>query len=306
MELRVLRYFLAVAREQNITRAAETLFLAQPSLSRQMQLLEREVGQPLFVRGKRTITLTEAGKLLKKRAEEILDLYEKTQTDLMATANDVEGEIYIGGGESHAFQTIAEAATALQRDYPGIRFRFFSGDAETIVERLDKGLIDFGVTVDLADLTRYESIRLPLTDRWGVLMPADSPLARQDCLTPNDLKGLPLICSRQSLRPGSRLLQWFGDDIRRIDVRATYNLLYNASLLVKAGLGYAVGLDRLINTKDTALCFRPLSPTLTTHLDLVWKQQGALSRPATLFLTYLKQKKDLTDPSSDQNDSAID
>ncbi len=288
MELRELRYFLAVAREQSITRAARFLYIAQPSLSKQMQNLEKEVGKQLFVRGARKITLTETGMLLKKRAEELLELYGKTEAELSAPQSGIAGDIYIGGGESRVVRTVAAAANAMQREYPSVRFHFFSGDASDVTEKLDQGLIDFGILVGLGDLSDYEALRLPLTDRWGVLMRRDSPLAAKEFITPEDLADVPLICSQQALRPGSLIDRWFGGNTDRLNVRATYNLLYNASLLVMEGMGYAMGLANLINTENTALCFKPLSPSVEPHLDLVWKKYAVFSKASELFLDRIR------------------
>lgn len=289
MELRELKYFLAVAEEQSITRAAERLYIAQPSLSKQMQNLEKEVGKPLLIRGKRQVTLTETGRLLKKRAQEMLDLYEKTQEEIFSPDDDVRGEVNIGGGESYAVQTVAKAAGALQRDYPAVRFNFFSGDADDVTDKLEKGLVDFAVFVDLADIARYESLRLPLTDIWGILMRKDDPLAQKEAITPADLRGQPLLLSAQSMRRGSELRKWLGAEPE--NVKAVYNLIYNASLLVQEGIGVAPTLAKLVNTTgDSQLCFRPLSPTVETYLDVVWKKYVPLSRPAELFLEYLRRQ----------------
>ena len=289
MELRELRYFLAVAQEKSITKAAEYLYIAQPSLSKQMQNLEKEIGRPLFIRGSRTITLTETGQLLKKRAEEMLDLYEKTEAEIAAPPGEVRGEVRIGGGESFALQSVAKAARAVQRDYPRIRFNFFSGDAEDVIEKLDKGLIDFGILIDLADLSRYNTLRLPDCDVWGVLLRKDDALAQKESVTAEDLQNVPLICSRQSMRKMS-LPAWFGGDMEHLHIRAVYNLIYNATLLVRAGMGCAITIDKLINTSgDSDLCFRPLSPTLETHLDMAWKKHAVFSRPAQIFLEYLQE-----------------
>lgn len=284
-----MRYFLAVAKEQNISRAAECLFIAQPSLSKQMQNLEKEIGQRLFVRGSRKITLTEAGRLLKKRAEEILDLYNKTSAELHAPTEEVSGEIFIGGGESYAVETVARAAKALVSEHPNIKFRFFSGDTEEVTLRLDKGLIDFGILVEPADLAKYEYMRLPQKDTWGVLMRKDSPLAEKDFITPFDLWDKPLIRSKHALEK-NELSDWFERDADKLNIVATYNLLYNASLLVKEGLGYAVGLDKIINTtSDSELCFRPLMPKLETTLAVAWKKYQVFSKASELFLGSLKR-----------------
>ena len=283
-----MKYFLVVAQEQNLSRAAEAVFTTQPNLTRQMQKLEKEIGQPLFVRG-RKFALTEAGQLLYRRAEEIVELMDRTHSELSMPASDIHGDVYIGGGESYANSVIASAAKAVRTDYPNIRFHIFSGDTMEVAERLDKGLIDFGIMVEPADLSKYEYLRLPLTDTWGVLMRKDSPLAEKQFITPEDLRGLPLIRSKHSIA-NSLIDEWFGKSSSQLNIVATYNLIYNASLLVEAEIGYAVGLDRLINTSGSNLCFRPLYPRLETHLDLAWKRYQTFSKPAQIFLKYFERE----------------
>ena len=288
MEFRELKYFLAVAREESISKAAETLFVTQPNLSRQMQNLESEIGQQLFVRGNRKITLTEAGRLLRKRAEEIVELYNKTEAELSAPQTDISGDVYIGGGESYAMQLIAKAAQNVRDKYPKVKFHLFSGDSATISERLDKGLIDFGVFIEPFDLSKYEHLRLPLFDTWGVIMRKDSPLAQKERITPEDLRDKPLIRSKQSLGK-SIVTEWFGKSPEELNIVATYNLLYNAALLVEQGLGYAVSLNKLINTSGNSnLCFRPLEPELISHLDIAWKKEQIFTKCAELFLNRLQ------------------
>ena len=289
MELRELKYFLAVAREQSISKAAEALFVTQPNLSRQMQNLEKEIGQQLFIRGTRKITLTEAGQLLRKRAEEIIELYNKTENELNAPITDISGDIYIGGGESYVMGIIAKAAHSVQREYPNVRFHLFSGDMVAISEKLDKGLIDFGIFIDPADLSKYEYMRLPLVDTWGVLMKKDSPLAEKEFITPEDLWDKPLIRSKHSLGKGI-ISDWFRKPSEELNIVATYNLLYNASILVEQGIGYAVSLDRLINTSgNSSLCFRPLDPELISHLDIAWKKYQVFPKCAEIFLKRLQE-----------------
>lgn len=289
MELRELKYFLAVAREENISKAAEFLFIAQPSLSRQMQNLEKEIGKPLFIRGGKKITLTETGVLLRKRAEEILLLYEKTETELLSSEGNIGGTVFIGSGESYTVEIIAQAAKHLQKDYPDIKFDFFSGNSATVSDMLDKGLIDFGVLVKPTDLSKFDYVLLPQTDVWGVLMRKDSALAQKEFIVPEDLYELPLIISKQSTQK-NEISEWYKKDLQSLNIVATYNLLYNASLLVKSGLGYAVGLDKIINTTgDSELTFRPLKPKLETSLAFAWKRYQVFSKPAELFLERLQK-----------------
>ncbi len=288
MEIRVLRYFVAVAREQSISRAANSLFLSQPSLSRQMQQLEEELGQRLFERGSRKIALTEAGRLLYQRAEEILELYRQAEGELKTPAGRVSGDIRIGGGESYALKLIAGAARDMQHDHPDVKFHLYSGDMRSIAEKLDKGLIDFGIFIEPSDLGDYEYLRLPLVDTWGVLMRKDSPLAEKEHICPEDLWRVPLIRSRHSLGK-SPIGEWFHRRQEELNIVATYDLLYNASLLVEEGVGYAVGLEHIINTAgDSALCFKPLYPALTSHLDIAWKKHQVFPKCAELFLSRLR------------------
>lgn len=289
MELRELKYFLAVAREQSISKAASSLFVTQPSLSRQMQNLEKEVGQRLFIRGTRKITLTEAGRLLYKRAEEIIELYNKTETELNKPITDIGGDIYIGGGESYVMGLIAKAAHEVQKDYPNVKFHLFSGDMVAVSEKLDKGLIDFGIFIEPADLSKYDYLRLPLTDTWGVLMRKDSPLAGKKYITPEDLRDEPLIRSKHSLGK-SIISDWFKKSADELNIVATYNLLYNASILVEEGIGYAVGLDKIINTSgDSNLCFVPFYPKLESRLDIAWKKYQVFTKGAEIFLKKLQE-----------------
>ena len=287
MEIRVLRYFLAVAREQSISGAAEALHISQPTLSRQLMDMEQDFGKQLFIRGSRRMTLTEEGMLLRRRAEEIIDLVDKTEAEITAGDNAVSGDIYIGAGETEVMRLIAKIAKKLQSDYPDIRFHIFSGNAEDVTERLDKGLIDFGVLIEPKDTSKYEHLRLPSADTWGVLMRRDSPLACKEAVDAKDLWDLPLILSVQAMkdRATERLLERKND---RLNIAATYNLIYNASLLVEEGLGYALCLDKLIKiTDDGVLCFRPLKPLATVQLDVVWKKNQVFSKAADIFLKRL-------------------
>ena len=288
MELRVLQYFLAVAREQNISAAAQSLHLTQPTLSRQLRELEEELGKQLMVRGNRKITLTEEGMLLRKRAEEILELVDRTEQEVMRSDDAVSGDIYIGTGETDGVRQIARAANHLQACYPGIRFHIVSGDAVDVCERLDKGLLDFGVLLGDIDKIKYHYMELPMKDTWGVLMQRSSPLAEKDAISPQDLWDKPLILSRQ-VDNKSGLYRWLGKEPTQLHTVATYNLIYNASLMVDEGMGYAFTLDKLVNTTGSGLCFRPLKPKLELGMYLVWKKSQIFSRSMELFQEKLKE-----------------
>lgn len=288
MELRVLQYFLAVAREQSISGAAEFLHLSQPTLSRQIKDMEKELGKQLLIRGNRRITLTEEGMILCKRAEEIMELVKKTESEITLSDESIAGDIYIGAGESNSVGYIAKAANALRREYPLVHFHIESGDAQTVYEQLDKGLIDFGLLFGNIDLTKYNSISLPTKDAWGVLMPKDSELAKKDVITPNDLIKEPLIVSRQGITRGE-LQNWFKLPEEKLNVVATYNLLYNASLLVEEGVGYALCLDKIINTSNCNLCFKPLYPKLEVSMSIVWKKHQVFSKASNKFLDLIFQ-----------------
>ena len=288
MELRVLQYFLAVASEQNISAAAQSLHLTQPTLSRQLRELEEELGKQLLIRGSRHITLTEDGMLLRKRAEEILDLVGRTRQEIMRPDDTVSGDLYIGTGETDGMRQIIRAANRLRERCPGVRFHIVSGDAVDVCERLDKGLLDFGVLLGDIDKLKYSYAELPMKDLWGVLMRRDDPLAAQETIAPRDLWDKPLILSRQADNKGE-LYRWLGKDPSQLHTVATYNLIYNASLMVDEGMGCALALDKLVNTTGSSLCFRPLSPRLELGMYLVWKRSQIFSKAAERFLECLQE-----------------
>lgn len=289
MELRVLRYFLAVAREETISGAAEALHVTQPTLSRQMMELEEELGKTLFLRGKRKITLTEEGMFLRKRAQEIVGLVEKTASEFSAEEK-VGGDVYIGCAETDAMRLIARAARALQKVHPHILYHLFSADAEDVTERLDRGLVDFGIFIEPVDLTKYDFIKLPLTDVWGVLMRKDSPLAAKPTVRPADLMGLPILFSNQPMVK-NEISGWMGEGYEKLNIITMYNLLYNAALMVEEGMGYALCLDKIITTSpESPLCFRPLEPPLEVGLAVAWKKYQIFSKAAEKFLEYLQRE----------------
>lgn len=289
MDIRVLEYFLAVAREGSISKAAESLCMTQPPLSRQLKDLERELGKQLLVRGSKKITLTEEGVLLRKRAEELVELMKKTKREISSSDENINGTVYIGSGETDAISLLAQAAEDLQQRWPDISYSIYSGDADHVTEKLDNGLIDFSLLIEPVDISRYDYIRLPAKDTWGVLMRRDCPLAAKEHVTAEDLWDLPLIVSHQIYDSGE-LTAWFKRDFSKLRITATYELLYNASHFVRAGVGYAIALDRLINTSgDSQLCFRPLYPAMEAGLCLVWKKHQVFSRAAGLFLDRVRE-----------------
>ncbi len=282
MELRLLRYFLAAAREENITRAAESLHISQPSLSKQLMELEAEIGRPLLIRGKRKITLTEDGVLLRKRADEILSLVEKTDRELHSDAAHVSGEVTIGGNPT---ASLLETASAVRQTHPGIHFAFYSGDATDVLERLEHGSLDFAVFLAPADATKYEYLPLPEASRWGLLMPSGCPLAQKSSIQKGDLSAVPLIFHR---RPGlqSLISHWAQTEVENLNIAATYNVINGSpERFVRSGLGYFLTTEDLLPSHLGAdLCFRPLEPPLETRYCLIWKRYAVFSKAAAAFL----------------------
>jgi len=294
MEIRVLRYFLAIAREGSITNAANYLHVTQPTLSRQIKELEEEVGQKLFIRGSHNMKLTQEGFILRKRAEEIVSMVDKTEAEFRSMESTVAGDIYIGGGETRAISYIADVVRELREEYPDIKYHLHSGNEADVTERLDRGLIDFGILVQPADLTKYDCLHLPAEDTWGVVMRKDSPLAEKPSITRQDLRELPLILSRQAIagrKEDNEFINWFGSDFDKLNIVTTFNLMYNAAIMVEAGIGYAVGIDGITNTDvNSPLCFRPLEPRMTAGLDVIWKKYQVFTPAAELFLQRLQER----------------
>lgn len=289
MDLRVLTYFLAVAREGNITSAAETLHLTQPTLSRQLKDLEDELGKTLLIRGKRQVTLTEEGMLLRKRAEELTELARKTKREIMESNDLIQGEIYIGAGETQHVHYLTKAAKSLRSKYPGISIHISSGDTNDITDQLDKGIIDFGLLFDSIDGTRYDLIKIPSSDTWGVLMLKTSPLADKIAISPSDLEGYPLIIQR-GIQPSKLLSEYLGMENNSLHIVGTYSLVYNASIMVKDKIGYALCIDGIIHTgMDSDFCFRPFTPALHAEMSVVWKKYQYFSKPQELFLNELQK-----------------
>ena len=294
MEIRVLKYFLTVSEIGNITKAANLMHLTQPTLSRQLLELEKELGQKLFIRGNHSVSLTPEGIMLRKRAQEIIDLVDKTEAEFTSFKDEILGDIFIGSGETKSIKLITDVMKTLKKDYPKIKFHIVSGDSGDLVERLDKGLLDFCVLIQPFNLEKYDYIDLGEKDTWGLLLRKDDPLADKKSIKIEDLMELPLIISRQAIRKTDEnnvFLNWFGNNFENLIIAGTYNLIYNAAIMTEDRIGYAMGLDKLINTTaNTSLCFRPLTPKLEVGISVVWKKNQVFSRPAKLFLEQLRKK----------------
>lgn len=273
MELRVLNYFLTVAREENITRAAQLLHVTQPTLSRQLMQLEEELGVQLFHRGKHSVSLTEDGMLLRRRAQELVSLSEKTKLELQHKEEIPAGEIAIGCGESKSMSLLSEKMVSFRQKYPLVQFSIYSAIADDIKERIEKGILDMGLLVEPVDISKYEFIRLPVKERWGVLVREDSPLAQKDCVTPEDLLEVPLLMVRRE-QVKNELANWFGDTYEQLEIAATYNLIVNAAFMVERGLGVALCFD--LGAVFENLRFIPLLPRMETGSVLVWKKNQML------------------------------
>lgn len=289
MDIRVLQYFLIVAREKSISGAAEALHMTQPPLSREMKELENELGKQLFVRGNRKITLTKEGLLLRKRAEEIVSLMEKTKAEVSTSNENIGGNIYIGNGETEGMRLLLKTIQQVQAQYPDIRFHFSSGDGYDVTDRLDRGLIDFATLIEPIDIGKYDYLRLPRPDIWGVLMRKDHPLAALDYIHPADIRDIPLMISRQMDREGG-LSGWLGYDSEELNVVATGNLAHTLAMAVEEGIGCLLTLDQLVDlSAERNLCFRPLEPKLESWMYLAWKKYPVFTSAAEVFVNVLKQ-----------------
>lgn len=288
MEIRVLRYFLAVAREEGINRAAEALHITQPTLSRQMVQLEEEIGVKLFHRGAKKITLTNEGILLRRRAEEILELVDRTERELGEQDELVEGRIVIGGGELAAMQLLPELIEQFREKYPRVTFDIFTGNADLVKEQMEKGLIDIGVLLEPIDMEKFEFIRLKGKERWVVLVRPDHPLAEKEAVSAKDLEGVPLILPRRT-NVQNELVSWFGESFQERQVLFTSNLATNSALLVQRGLACSLVIEGSVPfwDKEKIAC-RPLYPELTANSVFAWKKQQPFSLAATKFIEHIR------------------
>ena len=287
MEIRTLRYFLAAAREENMTRAAETLHVTQPTLSKALKALEEELGKKLFTRHSFSIRLTDEGVLLRNRAEDLVSMADRIEREFLSLDDITGGDLYFGLAESFQIRYLARAIHSFKQAYPGLRYHITSGDTEQVLEKLDKGLLDFVVLVETPDTGKYESLVFPEADVWGLVMPEDDPLAEKKAIRVDDLTDLPLFCSEQSWEKD--IPRWAGEKMGELQLEGSFRLSYNASIFAREHLGYVLTFDRLLDTSPgSGLAFRPLDPRLETKLYLVWKKYQTFSPIAERFLTQIR------------------
>lgn len=287
MELRMLRYFLKVCEIENITKAAAELNTTQPNLSRQLYQLEEELGQTLLIRGKRRITLTEEGKYLRKQARDIINITDHTEHVLRSFQDNLAGEVFIGAAESMAMKLVGEIIRESRNQYPGIHYHINSGNAQDITDKLDRGLLDFGIIVEPVDFDKYNYLELPVKDTWGILMQKTSPLAEKEFICPEDLLDKPIYASSELLKaPGIK--EWMGESYLNFNPIMTFNLITNAALMIESGGGYVFSFDGLSYTgKEDPLVFRPLFPRIHACLYLIWRKYETFSNSAEKFLTLI-------------------
>lgn len=285
MELRVLNYFLMVAREENITKAANLLHVTQPTLSRQLMQLEEELGVRLFMRNSRNITLTEDGMLLKRRAQELIALADKTKKEMMRE-EEISGEIVIGSGEMLGMSIFAKIMKDFRTEYPNVHFDIYSGNADRIKDRIENGILDVGLLLEPVDVAKYEFVRVPGHEQWGVVVREDSPLADREFVTPEDLVSQPLIVAKRS-NVQNELRSWFGDQADELEVVSTYNLIYNSVMQVKQGMGTLICLKLDMHTDGVR--YIPLYPPLELGTVLVWKKNQNFSPAAEAFIEKCKK-----------------
>ncbi|MGN0637107.1 MAG: LysR family transcriptional regulator [Huintestinicola sp.] len=285
MELRVLNYFLMAAREENITKAAQLLHVTQPTLSRQLMQLEDELGVKLFRRSNHRIVLTDEGMLLKRRAQEMIDLAEKTRLDFMRS-EQLSGEIAIGSGELISFSSLTEIMSGFQQKNPLVKYRIFSANADSIKDRLEKGLLDLGLLCEPVDIGKYEFIRMAVKEEWGVLVRCDDELAGREYVTPQDLINRRLFVSERAL-VRNEFLAWFGKNADSLDIAATYNLLYNVAVMVQHKMGIALCIR--LEAKYDGLCFVPMKPQLNIGSVMVWKKNQIVSPLINAFIDFAEE-----------------
>ena len=290
MELRVLKYFLTVADEGNITRAADILHVTQPTLSRQMMELEEEMGTPLLIRGKRSVTLTDEGFLFKQQAETIVELADKLEHTFTDRKDIICGTIRIGATEALGGRTLAVYMKEFREKYPNVQFDLYNGMADNIKEMLERGLLDLGLVLEPIDTAKFEYVRLPQKETWGLLLRKDHELAEKETITVEEIRQYPLIMpGRENAK--NEVLHWMQCEEKHLNIPVYYNLLSNAALLVEAGMGCAVCLDGALSIHaDPGLCFRRILPEHTTRSVILWKKNHLFSQAVSLFVQTIQEQ----------------
>jgi len=288
MEIRTLRYFLAIAGEENMSHAAEKLHVTQPTLSKAMKSLEEELGKKLFIRHSFSIQLTEEGRLLQKRAEDLVSLADKIEKEFMSLDDIQGGELYFGLAESYQIRFLAREIKAFKKQYPQLHYHITSGDTEQVIEKLNKGLLDFAVLAETPDYSKYDSLAFPEDDQWGLIVKKDDPLAAKQLIHAEDLIGLPLYCSEQGWNDEIR--KWAGSNWNKMNLEGTFRLSYNGSMFAKEGLGYLLTFEHIVDTSpDSDLVFVPLFPSVKTKLYIVWNKYAAFTPIAERFLQQIQK-----------------
>ena len=287
MEIKSLRYFLAVAREENMTKAADMLHVTQPTLSKTLKSLEDELGKKLFTRHSFSISLTDEGMLLRDRAEDLIAMADRIEQEFITLDDITGGDIYFGLAESYHIKYLAREIRILKSRYPGFTYHITSGDTEQVTEKLDKGLLDFAVLCEKPNTAKYDYVRFPEADIWGAVMPTDHPLAMKKSIKVKDLIGQPLFCSEQSWN--NEIPAWAGDDFERLHLEGSFRLSYNGSLFAQEGLGILLTFKHLVEcSEENGLVFRPLSPKQTSELYLIWHKFPSFTPIAEKFLAQIK------------------
>lgn len=288
MDIRVLRYFLTVVREENISSAAEILYITQPTLSRQLQALEKELNTKLFIRGKSKITLTDSGMLLRRRAEELIELADKTEREFLFNEESIAGTISIGCGETMAVKVLSKIIADFSEEYPDVCFEIYTAAADHVKEEIDRGLLDIGLLMEPIEIEKYEYIRIKQTETWGIVLNSNNPLCKKRELTSSDIKNIPLILPRRQGTQGV-FRSWYNGDYEDLNIVATGNLIANSSRLVLQGLGSAITIEGAVDMyHNPNLCFRPLKPKLESTSVLVWKKYQPFGQAANKFIEYLR------------------
>ena len=289
MDIKALRYFLAVAREENMTKAAEQIHVSQPTLSKQLKALEEELGKQLFIRHAFHIELTDEGQLLRKRAEDLVAMADKIQDEFSSMDDITGGDLYFGLAESYQIRVLAREIKRFKTLYPNLRYHITSGGSEQVLERLDKGILDFAVLVETPDYKKYNVIEFPETDKWVAVMHKDHPLAKKETITVDDLINIPLFCSNQSWN--ADIPRWAGDQMKQLQLEGSFQLSYNGAVFAAEQLGVLLTFDKLVNTgEDSGLISRPLSPVLENKMYFVWKKYQIFSPIAEKFITEIKKR----------------